>query len=54
MRSQPVRCAEMVMLDAHWVGHVRKLRVPADFVKLYSEADLNRFLADLESAPATR
>jgi hypothetical protein len=49
-----VRCAEMVTLDAHWVGQVRKLKLPADFVKLYSEAELDQFLGDLESAPKTR
>jgi hypothetical protein len=49
-----VRCAEMVTLDAHWVGQVRKLRPPADFVRLYSEAELVQFLSDLESAPAIR
>jgi len=44
----------MVTLDAHWAGQVRKLRLPTDFVKVYSEADLDRFLADLEAAPAVR
>lgn len=49
-----VRCAEMVTLDAHWAGQVRKLKLPTDFVRVYSEADLDRFLADLEAAPAVR
>ncbi len=49
-----VRCADMVTLDAHWAGQVRKLKLPQDFVQVYSEGDLDRFLADLEAAPATR
>jgi hypothetical protein len=49
-----VRCAEMVTLDAHWVNQVQKLRLPTDFVKLYSEANLEQFLSDLEASPATR
>ncbi|MGD0263651.1 MAG: hypothetical protein ABSD47_01695 [Candidatus Methylomirabilota bacterium] len=49
-----VRCAQMVTLDAHWAEQVRKLKLPPDFVQVYSEADLGRFLADLEDAPATR
>jgi len=49
-----VHCAEMVTLDAHWAGQVRKLKLPPDFVQVYSEVELVRFLADLEAAPATR
>lgn len=49
-----VRCAEMVTLDAHWVGQVNKLRLSGDFVRLYSEANFDQFLTDLESSPTTR
>ncbi len=49
-----VHCAEMVTLDAHWAGQVRKLKLPPHFVQVYSEKELARFLADLEAAPATR
>ena len=49
-----VRCAQMVTLDTHWAGQVRKLKLPSDFVEVYSEAELDQFLADLEAAPATR
>jgi hypothetical protein len=49
-----VRCAEMVTLDAHWAGQVRKLKLPADFVRVYSQSELDQFLVDLEAAPATR
>jgi hypothetical protein len=49
-----VRCAQMVTLDAHWAGQLRKLKLPHYFVQVYSEAELGRFLADLEDAPATR
>ena len=49
-----VHSAEMVTLDAHWVGQVGKLKLPSDFVHVYKEAELTQFLADLEAAPATR
>jgi len=49
-----VRCADMVTLDGHWAGQVAKLRLPDDFVKIYTESTLDSFLADLEAAPATR
>lgn len=49
-----VRCAQMVTLDAHWAGQVRKLKLPPEFVKVYSEAEFDGFLSDLEAAPATR
>ena len=49
-----VRCADMVTLDAHWSGQVRKLKLPADFVKVYSETEFDQFLTDLEATPATR
>jgi len=49
-----VRCAQMVTLDAHWAGQVRKLKLPPEFVKVYSEVELDAFLADLEAAPARR
>lgn len=49
-----VRCAEMVTLDAHWAGQVRKLKLPGDFVRVYSQSELDQFLVDLEAAPATR
>lgn len=49
-----VRCADMVTLDAHWSGQVGKLRLPTDFVRVYTEGELDAFLADLEAAPATR
>ncbi len=49
-----VRCAQMVTLDAHWAAQVRKLKLPSTFVKVYSEAEFDKFLADLEAAPATR
>ena len=49
-----VHCADMVTLDAHWAGQVRKLKLPANFVRTYSESELDQFLADLDSAPPTR
>ena len=49
-----VHCAGMVTLDAHWAGQVRKLKLPANFVQVYTEAELDRFLRDFEAAPATR
>lgn len=49
-----VHCADMVTLDPHWAGQVQKLKLPPDFVQVYSQRDLDRFLADLEAAPATR
>jgi len=49
-----VGCADLVTLDAHWAGQVRKLKLPADFVRVYSESEFDQFLADLEAAPATR
>ncbi|MBI4178427.1 hypothetical protein HY522_03255 [bacterium] len=49
-----VRCAQMVTLDAHWAGQVGKLKLPPGFVKVYSEAELDAFLVDLEAAPVTR
>lgn len=49
-----VRCAEMVTLDVHWAGQVRKLRLPDDFGRVYSESEFGTFLSDLEAAPATR
>ena len=49
-----VRCAEMVTLDAHWTAQVRKLKLPSDFVQVYSESDFGRFLTHLESTAATR
>lgn len=49
-----VGCADMVTLDAHWAGQVGKLKLPQEFVKIYSEAKLDAFFADLEAAPATR
>ena len=49
-----VHCGEMVTLDAHWAGQVRKLKLPANFVQVYSEAELDQFLAELEAAPPTR
>ena len=44
-----VRCAEMVTLDGHWAGQVRKLRLPPDFVRVYSEVTFEQFLVDLET-----
>lgn len=49
-----VHCADMITLDAHWAGQVRKLKLPANFVRVYSGAELDQFLADFEAAPATR
>lgn len=49
-----VRCADLVTLDAHWVGQVRKLKLPPDFVHVYSETDLENFLMNLEAWPKTR
>jgi hypothetical protein len=49
-----VRCAEMVTLDAHWTAQVAKLKLPFDFVRVYSESEFARFLADLEALPPTR
>jgi hypothetical protein len=49
-----VRCADMVTLDAHWAGQVRKLKLPTTFVQVYSEAEIDCFLTDLEATPATR
>jgi hypothetical protein len=48
-----VRCAEMVTLDGHWTEQVRKLNLPADFVSVYSERELDQFLSDLERWPTT-
>jgi len=44
----------MVTLDAHWAGQVRKLKLPTTFVQVFSEVEIDGFLADLEAAPATR
>ncbi len=49
-----VHCAQMVTLDSHWAAQVRKLKLPPNFVQVYSEAELDRFLVDLEAASATR
>ena len=51
-----VRCADLVTLDSHWAEQVRKLKLPADFVRVYSGKldSFDRFLSDLEEAPATR
>jgi hypothetical protein len=42
------RCAGMVTLDAHWAEQVRKLKLPSDSGKVYSQGRLDEFLADLE------
>jgi len=49
-----VQCADIVTLDAHWAGQVRKLKLPANFVQVYSEVEFDRFLGDFEAAPAIR
>jgi len=49
-----VRCAEMVTLDGHWAEQVRKLRLPADFCRVYSEPEIDRFVGDLENYPPNR
>jgi hypothetical protein len=46
-----VRCADMVTLDGHWAGQVTKLKLPADFVKVYSEETLDQLLEDFEKWP---
>jgi hypothetical protein len=50
----PLCCANMVTLDKHWVGQVRKLRLPPTFVKVYSRPEFKAFLSDLEAEPASR
>jgi len=58
-------CADMTMLDSHWATQARKvqklIRMPSDFVKIYSQRDLFRsctgppqFLADLAALPPSR
>jgi hypothetical protein len=49
-----IRCSDLVLLDGHWAEQVRKLRLPNDFVKVYTKADVDAFLADFEAWPATR
>jgi hypothetical protein len=50
----PVRCADMVTLDNHWSGQVQKLRLPVDFVRVYSRSNFQDFLRDLEAAGRSR
>lgn len=49
-----VRCAEMVTLDGHWAAQVRKLKLPRNFVQVYTESELDELLTDLEATPAMR
>jgi hypothetical protein len=53
-----VGCAQMTLLDNHWVEQARKvlrlIGAPADFVKIYSKGDVEQFLADLAKWPASR
>jgi hypothetical protein len=49
-----IRCAHMVTLDAHWAGQVGKLKLPPEFVKVYTEGGLDTLLSDVEAVPATR
>lgn len=43
-----LRCAHMVTLDSHWVEQVRKLALPAEFVRVYSPSTFANLLEDLE------
>jgi hypothetical protein len=46
-----VRSADMVTLDGHWAEQVKKLKVPPDFVKVYTEETLDQLLDDFEKWP---
>lgn len=44
-----VRCADMVLLDPHWLGQTRKLKLPEGFVLLYGRSEIEQFLKDFET-----
>jgi hypothetical protein len=48
----------MTLLDKHWAGQARKvqrqIKMPSDFVKIYSKKDVSQFLTDLSNYPPSR
>ena len=46
--------AQMLLLDPHWAVLVRKLKLPPDYVQVYSKAGVGLFLSRAASLPTTR
>ncbi len=46
--------AQMLLLDSHWAALIRKLKLPADYLHVYTMADIEKSLGQFASLPATR